>query len=59
MKCPKGGWVKIREVQEKLLGTKKNFIDFWDINNQLKKSASWVPQISGGGGHPNSGNAQI
>ena len=52
--------MKVREVQEKLLGTKKKLLNFWDINNQFKKkSAPWVPKFQGGGGHPNSGNAQI
>ena len=44
----------------KIAGYKNNFfIDFWDINNQFKKSAPWLPEFQGGGGHPNLGNAQI
>ena len=43
----------------KIAGYKNNFLllNFWDIIN-LKKSAPWVPKFQGGG-HPNSGNAQI
>ena len=45
--------MKVREVQEKLLGTKTIFLlNFWDINNQFKKSAPWVPKFQGGGGSP-------
>ena len=52
--------MKVREVQEKLLGTKTIFLlNFWDINNQFKKKCSLGAQILGGGGHPNLGNAQI
>ena len=39
--------MKVREVQEKLLGAKKKY--FWDINNQFKKKCSSGAQISGGG----------
>ena len=43
--------MKVREVQEKLLGTKTFFLlNFWDINNQFKKKCSLGAQISGGGG---------
>ena len=41
--------MKVREVQEKLLGTKTIFLlNFWDIIN-FKKSAPWVPKFQGGG----------
>ena len=43
--------MKVREVQEKLLGAKKNCIDFWDINNQFKKKVLLgCPNFKGGGG---------
>ena len=44
--------MKVREVQEKLLGTKTIFflLNFWDINNQFKKKCSLGARISGGGG---------
>ena len=43
--------MKVREVQEKLLGTKTIFLlNFWDINNQLKKKCSLGARTSGGGG---------
>ena len=46
--------MKVREVQEKLLGTKTIFflLNFWDINNQFKKKCSLGARISGGGGSP-------
>ena len=43
--------MKVREVQEKLLGTKNNFfvLNFWDINNQLKKVLLGCPNFRGRG----------
>ena len=44
----------------KIAGYKNIFLlNFWDINNQFKKKCSLGARISGGGGHPNSGNGQI
>ena len=43
--------MKVREVQEKLLGTKTFFLlNFWDINNQLKKVLLGCQNFRGGGG---------
>ena len=51
--------MKVREVQEKLLGTKTIFLlNFWDINNQFKKKVLLgCLNFRGGWGHPNSDNA--
>ena len=51
--------MKVREVQEKLLGTIFFVLNFWDINNQFKKKVLLGCPNFRGGGHPNLGNAQI